>query len=467
METPSPGVGFVPKSKTVVETGLRLENFHILRSLGEGGMGSVFLAYETAERRQVALKLLADHLAKDRIHVDRFYREARIGALLKHPNIVRTFLFGRDKSSSRHAMVLEYVDGPSCQYLLERDRRLSLDDAVLVVYQVAKALDELNLRNIVHRDVKPDNILLSSEGVAKLADFGLAKQLGGPDDLTADQAGFGSSWYMPFEQAKNASFVDGRSDIFSLGATFYHLLTGQVPFPGETHAEVVARKQMDRFKPVSQVDPNLSLALDPIIARMLALDPKRRYPTARELIVDLERTRLLNKHRVNSSAMPDDTELPNPPSDFAVTNPDLGSSQGSPSEKHSPWHLRFQDHAGRTFTRKATTTQVLDGLRAGRWPTGTEAARSERRRFRPLRDYPEFQQFVDTPLETPALSKTKAPQTTSRSHFRKLLIIGGFVVGLAAAATAVSLLRLFICGIHVEGPTISATTPVTPTVQSN
>lgn len=455
METPSPSVGFAPKSKTTIDTSLNLEDFHILRSLGEGGMGTVYLAFEPAERRQVALKLLADRLAKDRIHVDRFYREARIGAAINHPNIVRTLLFGRDKPSGRHGMVLEYVDGPSCQYLLDRDKRLNVDDAVLVVYQVAKALEELNSRNIVHRDVKPDNILLSSDGIAKLADFGLAKQLGGPDDLTADQAGFGSSWYMPFEQAKNASFVDGRSDIFSLGATFYHLLTGQVPFPGETHAEVVARKQSDHYKPVTQIDPQLPPTLDQIIARMIALDPRKRYPTARELIVDLERSRLLNAYRVKTISTNNDSDLDNPPSDFAVTNPDLKleDSGDAAVDKLSPWHLRYQDNAGRTFTRKATTHQVLEGIRAGRWPSGTEAARSERRRFRPLRDYPEFQQFLDTPLETPSLARTKAPANVeARSRFRKLLIIGGFVVGLAVAATAASLFRGILFNLTNDPP---------------
>lgn len=442
--TPSaPSVGTAPVGRN---SSLNLESFHILRSLGEGGMGSVFLAFEPAAQRQVALKLLADHLAKDRIHVDRFYREARIGATLDHPNIVHTFAYGKDPASGRHGMVLEYVDGPSCQYLLDRDGHLQLDDAVLIVYHIAKALAELRDRKIVHRDVKPDNILLTSTGIAKLADFGLAKQLGGPDDLTAHQAAFGSSWYMPFEQAKNAGFVDERSDIFSLGASFYHLLTGQVPFPGESHAEVVAMKQSDRYVPVSQVDPRLPPALDPIIARMLALDPRRRYPSARELIIDIEKSRLLNAYRVGTVLPEGGAKSDKMPSDIAATSPDLNLDSDSTDAKPNaevPWHLRYQDRAGRTYTRKATTRQVLDGLKAGRWPLGVEAARSERRRFRPIREYPEFQQYLDTPLESAVpLAKTSTiSEAKPRRRLRKLWIGLGFVGGLAVAATVASLMR--------------------------
>jgi serine/threonine-protein kinase len=408
-------------------------------------MGSVFLAFEPAAQRQVALKVLADNLAKDRIHVDRFYREARIGASLDHPNIVHTYAYGKDPATGRHAMVLEYIDGPSCQYLLDRDGHLQLDDAVLIVYHIAKALAELRDRKIVHRDVKPDNILLTSEGIAKLADFGLAKQLGGPDDLTAHQAAFGSSWYMPFEQAKNAGFVDERSDIFSLGATFYHLLTGQVPFPGESHAEVVALKQSDRYVPVSQVDPRLPPALDPIIARMLALDPRRRYPSARELIIDIEKSRLLNAYRVGTVLPEGGAKSDKERLDIAATSPDLNlDADGQSGHPELPWHLRYQDRAGRTYTRKATTKQVLEGLRAGRWPLGVEAARSERRRFRPLREYPEFQQYLDTPLEGGDLIPPKTapvPDQKPKRRLRKIWIGVGFVFGLAVAATVASLMR--------------------------
>jgi serine/threonine-protein kinase len=420
---------------------IHLEGFHVLRGLGEGGMGTVFLAYDPAQRRQVALKLLADHLARERLHVDRFYREARIGASFDHPNIVRTLAFGRDAATGRHVMVLEYVDGPSCHYLLDRDGRLSVDDAVLVIYSMAKALEAIHGQGVVHRDVKPDNILLPSSGVAKLADFGLAKRLGGPDDLTADQAGFGTSWYMSYEQAKNAGFADQRSDIFSLGATFYHLLTGALPFPGDNHAEVIARKQTDRFEPASRLQGDLPPAIDGMLARMLALDPRRRFATARDLIIEIEKSRLLNAYRVGVSADIDVNALDPIPSDGMPTSPDPGVAGRDDGDT---WHLRYRDAAGRQFSRRATSQQVVDGLRDGRWPPTTEAARSDRRLYRPLREYPEFRAAAEA-LPGPAAE----PKPPVRPADRRLLLAAGFGIGLLIAATLAGLIR----GLLVNRPT--------------
>jgi len=436
METPRP-----PAAGPPTPAAIHLEHFHILRGLGEGGMGTVFLAYDPAQQRQVALKLLADHLAKERLHVDRFYREARIGASFDHPNIVRTLSFGRDPASGRHAMVLEYVDGPSCQYLLDRDGRLRVDDAVLVIYSMAKALEAIHAEGVVHRDVKPDNVLLPSSGVAKLADFGLAKRLGGPDDLTADQAGFGTSWYMSYEQAKNAGFADQRSDIFSLGATFYHLLTGAVPFPGDNHAEVIARKQTDRFEPASRLQLDLPQAIDSILARMLALDPRRRFATARDLIIEIEKSRLLNAYRVGVSADIDINALDPVASEGMPTSPDPVAL----TDDSGTWHLRYRDTAGRQYNRRATSQQVLEGLREGRWPVTTEAARFDRRMYRPLREYPEFRAAADA-VPGPAAE----PKPPLRPGDRRLLLAAGFGIGLLIAATLAGLIRGLV--VHRPSP---------------
>jgi serine/threonine protein kinase len=317
MPMPTPG----RKPSAAEPSVVHLDRFHLLRILGEGGMGSVYLAYDSLEQRRVAIKFLSDNLSGEKLHVDRFNREARIGASLDHPHVVRTLLFGRDPESKRHAMVMEYVDGPSCQYLLDRDGKLSVDDAVLIVYHIAQALDYLHANRVIHRDVKPDNIILSSEGMAKLSDFGLAKRRGGPDDLTAATGGLGTSWYMPFEQAKSAEFADERSDIFSLGATFYHMLTGTVPFPGENHAEIVARKQADRFEPVSRANSALPPALDPLLRKMLALDPRQRYASAKELIADIEKSQLLNGYRTSVALGPEDRPVART-NHAALTNPE-------------------------------------------------------------------------------------------------------------------------------------------------
>src|SRR5262249_4195343 len=153
--------------------------------------------------------------------VARFYREARSGATLNHPNIVHGIGVDQDPTTHKHFLVLEFVDGTSAHALLDRFGRLNVGDAVHVTLDVARALEHAHSRNIIHRDIKPDNILITRAGVAKLADFGLAKRTDEASHLTAARQGFGTSYYMPYEQALNAQKADSRSDIYALGATFY------------------------------------------------------------------------------------------------------------------------------------------------------------------------------------------------------------------------------------------------------
>jgi serine/threonine-protein kinase len=392
----------------------RLGDFRILRRLGEGGMGAVYLGYHESEKLQVAIKVLNDQLSGIQTSVDRFYREAKSGALLDHPNIVRNITMGQDRETKKHYLVLEYVDGPSAHALIDQFGVLAVGDAVHIVLDIARALEHAHSRSIVHRDIKPDNILITKSGLAKLSDLGLAKRVDEASHLTAARQGFGTPYYMPYEQAMNAKSVDGRSDIYALGATLYHLVTGEVPFAGANHIEVVEKKNLGFYTPASAVNAKVPEILDRIIDKMLARDPKDRYQTASELIVDLERSNLaaavpsfidfdmalkdpLVRARLTSPAQPTCPDLENAPPKQPASqnngNPDL-------------WYLRFRDRGGHWCKAKATTKQVLQRLREGRMPSEVEASHLPQGKFQPLSAFPEF---CEAALNQPRRKKSVRP----------------------------------------------------------
>jgi len=276
--------------------GLRaVGGYRLLRTVGEGGMSTVYLSYDVAARRPVAVKLLADHLAGRPEFVSRFYREARLSQFLQHPNLVRGFAAGFDPGPRVHYLVLEFVDGPSADAALGRLGPLGIGAGVRLGIDIARALGFLHARNLVHRDVKPDNILFHPDGSAKLADLGLAKRLNDDTGLTAVSQGVGTSYYMPYEQALNGALVDARSDVFALGATLYHLLTGQVPFPGTTHEEIVRGKEAGRYAPVRAANPDVPAAVAAILETALRRDPRSRFPAADDLAAALAATGLATR----------------------------------------------------------------------------------------------------------------------------------------------------------------------------
>jgi eukaryotic-like serine/threonine-protein kinase len=431
--------------------------YRLLRELGNGGMSAVYLAYDPDERRPVALKVLADHLTHDRASSSRFLREAKIGQSLQFSHVVRTFAGERDPATDRHFLVLEYVDGPSCQFLLDRTGPLAVRDAARIALDMAMALEYLHNRRLVHRDIKPGNILLTTSGVAKLSDLGLVKHLDENSDLTAVHQGFGTSWYMPYEQMQNAKLVDGRSDIYALGATLYHLLTGVVPFSGNDHAEVAARKDRGEYAPARTLNPAVPPDLDGILARMLAREPRDRFPTATDLVVALERSQLADqlpsfvdielamqdpeaRARLVSNNQPTSPDLrlppPQPTGDSTVT-------AAADSSAGETWHLRFQDPQGQPFTRRATTNQILHGLREGYWPNGVEAARGSHKRFRPIEAYPEFRHLAPASVK-PVAPVAPLPERILGMRQWKIMLSAAFGIGILAAASVAAFWRLLM-----------------------
>ena len=388
----------------------RLGEYRFLRRLGEGGMGAVYLGWKEGDELQVAVKVLNDQLASSQSYIDRFYREAKSGKLLNHPNIVRTLDYGQDEKTGKHYLVLEYVDGPSAHDLLKRLGRLPVGDAVHIALDVARALGHAHSRNIIHRDIKPDNILITRSGVAKLADLGLAKRTDETSHLTSTRQGFGTTAYVPYEQAVNARSADNRSDVYALGAALYHLVVGAAPFPGDSHLDVIEKKRLGDFPAAGSIQPDVPPALDAILARMMARMPRDRYQTASELIVDLERSRLAAavpsfadpelalkdpwvQACLASSADPTrlDPERPTPsPLPLSPASGERGRGEGEPSEEEDVWVVRFRNRAGRVCKTRATTDQIAARLRDGRLPPAIVVPPPSQEQFRSLAHFSEF-----------------------------------------------------------------------------
>ena len=445
-----------PRAPTdVAQEPRSLGPYRILRRLGEGGMGSVYLAYHEGQKEQVALKVLADHLDSNPGFVTRFYREARSGGVLNHPNIVRGIGVDKDPATGKHYLVMEFVDGISAHALLDKMGRLPVGDAVHIALDVARALEHAHSRNIVHRDIKPDNILIAKSGVAKLADFGLAKRTDEASHLTAARQGFGTSYYMPYEQALNARQADGRSDIYALGATLYHLLTGEVPFSGENHLEVVEKKGRGEFVPASLLNPAVPPALDQILEKMLAREPSDRYQTVSDLIVELERSRLgggLPSFADPDAALQDPWVRACMISVAQPTRPDLeaASHQLTPVDgMTAPWTIRFRNREGRWVRTKGTMRQIVQRLRQGRMPDQVQLCRPGGKVFRPLAEFAEFSAIKPVRrrksnrkiVQAKAVHAPATPKPSSTHRWAIVAGAGGCLVVVVVALVVVFLTR--------------------------
>jgi serine/threonine-protein kinase len=268
---------------------LEIPGYTIIEKLGKGSMGVVFKARQNSVNRTVAVKILLDSLAQNKEFIRRFEREAQIAAKLSHNNIVNAIDAG--EAGGRFFFVMEYVEGPTIKDFLDKNKIFEEKDAVRIAMAVAEALKHANQRGLIHRDVKPENVILTKDGGVKLADLGLAR-LTGDETWGLSEAGMaiGTPYYISPEQVRGQTDVDIRADLYSLGATLYHMVTGKVPYGGDTPSEVM-RKHVDprvELVPPDHLNTKISSGLGMVIETMLAKNRENRYTTPDDLILDFK-----------------------------------------------------------------------------------------------------------------------------------------------------------------------------------
>ena len=384
----------------------QLGDFKLIKKLGQGGMGEVFLATQMSLDRHVAIKTLSKEMAKREGTVKRFIREARSMAKLQHPNVVQ--VYAADSQQGIHFAAIEYIDGMSMEDWIEKLGRLSIGDALHVVLRCAEALKHAHDQNMIHRDIKPDNILITAKGVVKVADFGLAKAIDEDVSMTQSGTGLGTPLYMAPEQARNAKHVDQRTDIYALGCTLYCFVTGELPFAGSTMLELIMAKEKGVFKSARKLNREVPDRLDLMIDKMIAKDPASRYSSCDELIRGLAQLGLENpslefidnpdKVAVQTTAPTggrtatsfDETRLKLPPPTKTTQAPTRKRKSASTSEA-KVWYVQYRDSKGKVVIGKMTTEQVRKAISTGKLGKRARAKDDARGSFQPLTEFREFE----------------------------------------------------------------------------
>ena len=267
----------------------QIPGYQMLQKLGKGSMGVVYKAKQLSVDRVVAIKILLEPLAQNKEFIKRFEREAMIAAKLSHNNVVNAIDAG--VIDGHYYFVMEYVEGPTIKDFLDKNKTFDEKDALRITLAIAEALKHAAQRGLIHRDIKPENVILTKEGEVKLADLGLAR-LTDDDKWVLSEAGMaiGTPYYISPEQVRGQTNIDIRADIYSLGATLYHMVTGKVPYGGETPNEVM-RKHVDpdvALVPPDHLNSRLSGGLGMVVETMMAKNREHRYQTPDDLILDIK-----------------------------------------------------------------------------------------------------------------------------------------------------------------------------------
>jgi serine/threonine protein kinase len=396
----TPPSGKKKKSET------RLGDFELKRRLGKGGMGYVYLAKQVSLDRVVAVKTLTKELAKQEDFVKRFQREAMAMAKIDHNNVVKVYAV--DSFKGIHFVAIEYIDGKSIQDWIDKLGQLSIPDAVHIAVVCAEALRHAHSKNMVHRDIKPDNILLTSKGIIKVADFGLAKVMDEDVSMTQSGQGLGTPLYMAPEQARSAKHVDHRCDIYALGATLYHLLTGQLPYNGGSTLELIIAKEKGIYTSAKKQRAEIPERLDLIIDKMMAKNPDHRYKSCEEVVRDLS---ALGMHEqplsfIEGAEPPAGNRRVQSPTMAAMGSTITGTAGGltmpssgaQNSNSSRTWYVQYHTPDGKPMMEKFSSRRVVKMINAGILTPKARAKASSDGSYLPLAQFPEFADAIDRQL---------------------------------------------------------------------
>lgn len=403
-------------SATTVSTAAKTTTFgdyKLLKKLGQGGMGAVYKAYQISLDRDVAVKILPKELAGKPGFVERFRREAKLMVRLDHPNILRCFEV--NEVQGHHYLSIEFVEGGSLEDWYKKLGKFEIGDALHAVITIARALEHAHEQGQIHRDIKPDNILLTWKGVIKVADLGLAKRSDDNLGLTKTGSGAGTPLYMAPEQARDAKHVDGRCDIYALGVMLYSFLTGQAPFQGATLVEVIEAKEKGKFKSIRSFNPEVPERIDLIVDKMLAKDVKHRYATCTEVVDELEALGLANDRlsfidpgaqasaASKSAASRPSAPTKSPETVARTSAPASGGATMTPKPKAPPfedpkpdpnvWYWKFNDPKGRLINKKVTTEEVLTLIKSGSIDAKAQLSKTLEGGYRAVGAFLEFETY--------------------------------------------------------------------------
>jgi serine/threonine protein kinase len=360
-----------------------LGDYDVLAKIAEGGMGTIYKGRHRKTGLIVAIKVIPPATAKNEVLLKRFKQEFHAASVLDHPNIVRALEY--NESGPSPFLVMEFVDGISLGQRIERDGPISEAESIRILAQVCQGLHRAHKQGLIHRDVKPDNIMITRDGVAKLTDMGLVKDVENELNLTRTGRGLGTPHFMAPEQFRNAKNADVRCDIYSLGATLYMMVTGQMPFSGCGPLDAWLKKAKNDFVPPKQLKPDLSDRIDWAIRRAMSGDPDVRPSSCREFVEDL-------------------------------MGHSIRSSQDAPTS--DLWYLIYQDGDGQTHTVKGGMENIRKAIREEMLgnPHRIRASRTKQGEFVPLRELPEFRDLVIVPAPAPTNTQTPArPQAPPAS----------------------------------------------------